>query len=102
MRIIFNRFQPNVNSPNNVCYSTAILNLNEISSVDAEIRYMESMYINTISPGISFYVALMRYKDVTIVAKSKGSTLTNQLTYTVYRINSSSDVHHTPILSSVL
>jgi hypothetical protein len=80
MRITCNRFQPNVNSPNNICYSTAILNLNEIGSVDAEIRYIESMYINMICPGMPLYIALMRYKDVIMVAKSKGSTLTNQLT----------------------
>jgi len=69
-----------IQSPNNVYYSTTILNLNEINSVDVEIRYIESKYINMISSGIPLYIALMRYKDVIMVAKSKASTLANQLT----------------------
>jgi hypothetical protein len=39
-------------------------------------RYIEGMYINMIFPGNPLYVALMRNKDVIIVAKPKGSTLT--------------------------
>ena len=95
MRVIFNRFQPNVNSPNNVYYSTAILNLKEISSLYVEIRYIGSMYIKMISPGIPLYIALMRYKDMIMVAKSKGSKLTNQL-------NTCSRVHFEDLVLSQL
>jgi hypothetical protein len=39
-------------------------------------RYIEGTYINMVFPRIPLHVALMRNKDVIIVAKSKGSTLT--------------------------
>jgi hypothetical protein len=40
------------------------------------------MFINMISSGFPLYeyIALMRYNDMIMVAKSKGSTLTKQLT----------------------
>jgi hypothetical protein len=95
MRLIFNRFQPHVNSFINVCYSTAILNLKEISSVDAEIRYIEIMHINMISPGIPLYIALIGNKDMITVAKPEESTRANQLT-------TSSEVHLEELVFSQL